>query len=82
MEFKLFTIDFFLLAIEGCDAVLGTQWMWMLGPICLDFNEMVMNFKYSSKRIELKKINGPVHKVVEGGVVAKELMQKKTGLLC
>lgn len=56
--------------------------MWTLRPICLDFNKMVMNFEYLGRRIELKGIKGHLHKVVEGGVDAKELRRKKTGLLC
>lgn len=41
-----FTIDFFLLAIEGCDVVLDTQWLRTLGPIWWDFEKLVMSFNY------------------------------------
>nr|DAD39879.1 TPA_asm: hypothetical protein HUJ06_014202 [Nelumbo nucifera] len=36
-------VDFFLLPLEGCDAVLGVQWLGNLGPIW-DFGRMQMQF--------------------------------------
>lgn len=33
-----FVLDFYILAIEGCDAVLGTQWLRSLGPVWWDFD--------------------------------------------
>lgn len=68
----MFTIEFFFLAIEGCDAVLSTQWLGTLGPIWSDFTKLVMSFEYKGSRMELEGINGPTHKVVEGGVAVRE----------
>lgn len=73
-----FSIDFFLLAIEGCDIVLGTQWMCTLGPIWWDFAKPAMSFKHNGRQVEFKGIRGPKHKVVEEGVAVKELCKKKT----
>jgi hypothetical protein len=39
-----FTVDFFLLPLEGCDTVLMTQWLRELGPIWWDFAKLLMNF--------------------------------------
>ena len=37
-------VDFFLLPLEGCDVVLGVQWLGTLGPILWDFGRMQMQF--------------------------------------
>ena len=37
-------VDFFLLPLEGCDAILGVQWLGTLGPILWDFGRMQMQF--------------------------------------
>jgi len=39
-----FTVDFFLLQLEGCDAVLETQWLSKLGPVWWDFAKLLMKF--------------------------------------
>ncbi|KAG6702641.1 hypothetical protein I3842_07G045800 [Carya illinoinensis] len=65
-----FSIEFFLLAIEGCDAIL-----W-------DFTKLAMSFKNNGRKVELKGIMGPRHKVGEEGVATRELRRKKSGFLC
>ena len=35
-------IDFYRLSLEGCDAVLGAQWLRMLRPILWDFSSLFM----------------------------------------
>ena len=35
-----FHVDFYLLEVEGCDAIFGTQWLKKLGPIIWEFNEL------------------------------------------
>ncbi|KAJ0007428.1 hypothetical protein Pint_29563 [Pistacia integerrima] len=39
-----FHMDFYLLPVEGCDAIFGTQWLKNLGPIIWEFNELWMRF--------------------------------------
>lgn len=40
-----------LITLKGCDAVLGIQWLKTLGPITLDFENMVMEFQVQNKPI-------------------------------
>nr|DAD20591.1 TPA_asm: hypothetical protein HUJ06_022054 [Nelumbo nucifera] len=40
----IITADFFLLALTGYDAVLGTHWLKTLGPVQWDFNTMSLQF--------------------------------------
>lgn len=45
-----FQVDFFLLQVEGCDAIFGTQWLKKLGPIIWEFNELWMRFFLGRKK--------------------------------
>jgi hypothetical protein len=40
----LFQVDFYILPIEGCEAVLGAVWLNLLGPILWDFSRLWMSF--------------------------------------
>lgn len=42
-------VDFYLLPLEGCDVVLGAQWLSMLRPIIWDFSKLQMKFKLEEK---------------------------------
>ena len=33
-----FLVDFYLIKLEGCDAILGAQWLSTLGPIVWNFD--------------------------------------------
>ena len=48
--------DFYLLPLEGFDAVLGAQWLITLGPIQWDFSRMNMKFRMEGKIIELQDL--------------------------
>lgn len=52
----LFEIDFFILPLEGCYAVLGTQWLRTLGPIQWDFDKLLMKFSKGNKKVILRGI--------------------------
>ena len=45
----LIYVDFYLLPLRGCDAVLGAQWLQTLGPILWDFQQMWMQFTYDNQ---------------------------------
>jgi hypothetical protein len=60
-----FMMDFFLLPLEGCDAILGTQWLRELGPIWWDFAKLLMNFHWRGRSISLKGVEAPIHRVVD-----------------
>lgn len=49
-----FDVDFFLLPVEGCDAVFGTQWLKQSGKIVWEFNELWMQFCWKGKSVELR----------------------------
>lgn len=57
--------DGFLLPLEGCDAILGTQWLRELGPIWWDFAKLLMNFHWRGRSISLKGVEAPIHRVVD-----------------
>lgn len=51
--FTIFT-DFYLLALEGRDVVLGAYWLRTLGPIIWDFSNLWMRFTLNGKDYQLK----------------------------
>lgn len=48
-----FGVTFYLLDIVGCDAILGTQWLKLLGPIMWEFFDMWMKFWHNGVAIQL-----------------------------
>lgn len=46
-------VDFFVLPIEGYDAVLRTQWLKTPGPTSWDFSKLIMKFDHNGKLIQL-----------------------------
>ena len=40
----VFLMDFFVLPIQGADLVLEVQWLQLLGPILLDYQNLTMEF--------------------------------------
>jgi hypothetical protein len=77
-----FVVDFFLLALEGSDAVLGTQWFQTLGPIWWDFGKLWMKFWWKGRELELRGMKAPKDRVVENQGACKELKREKKGWLC
>ncbi|XP_026442596.1 uncharacterized protein LOC113342187 [Papaver somniferum] len=53
LQNHIFSIDFHVLAVSGCEAVLGVQWLRKLGPIQWDFEKLLMKFKYDGADIQL-----------------------------
>ena len=49
-----FTIDFYLLPFGGADAVLGVQWLKMLGLVVTDYEKLSMKFVWEGKLIHLE----------------------------
>ncbi|KAF8394165.1 hypothetical protein HHK36_020371 [Tetracentron sinense] len=54
-----FDADFFLLAISGCDVVLGAQWFRSLGVISWDFSQLIMTFTVADYTYTLVGDNSP-----------------------
>lgn len=46
--------EFYLLSLEGCDAVLGAQWLCTLGSILWDFDKMEMQFTKDGHQVTLR----------------------------
>ncbi|GJZ95232.1 gypsy/ty3 retroelement polyprotein [Tanacetum coccineum] len=49
-----FTTDVMLLPFEGCEMVLGIQWLATLGDIKCNFKELRMEVKYEGKKVQLR----------------------------
>lgn len=48
------TEDFFILAMEGANLVLGVQWLQTLGPVTKDHKALTMDFKIDGKEYHLQ----------------------------
>ena len=68
--------DFFILPLEGYEAVLGTQWLRTLGEILWDFSKLVMKFHCDGNQIILK---GLTDKVVDSHALSKEVTRFPVG---
>jgi hypothetical protein len=44
LQGRLFNVDFYLLPLGGCDAVLDVTWLRTLGPVLWDFHLLTMAF--------------------------------------
>ena len=54
--------DFMVLPLQGCDVVLGIQWLRTLGPIIWDFSALSMQFDYQGQKITLRGLqSGVIH---------------------
>lgn len=76
-----FHMDFFLLPVEGCDAIFGTQWLKRLGPIIWEFNELWMGFLWEGKTVELRGTKGPSNKIMGDRDLGKQLRKGKRAFL-
>ncbi|XP_042487967.1 uncharacterized protein LOC122068169 [Macadamia integrifolia] len=75
------TVDFYLLPLQGCDAVLGAQWLSSLGPIIWDFSKLQMTFHVNGKKAFLNGLQTPMDRVMDGLEMSKEIKKKKEGML-
>lgn len=53
-----FSIDYYALALHGCDVVLGVQWLKTLGPIMWDFKALSMVLWYHGRAFLWNGIDG------------------------
>ena len=54
MQGYAFTLDLFVLPIEGPDVVLGIQWLQRLGRVSHDYAAMTMDFYWDGKPVSLR----------------------------
>ena len=48
-----FLVDFYLIELESCDAVLGAQWLRTLGPVVWNFESMEIGFTIEENEVRL-----------------------------
>jgi hypothetical protein len=82
LQGKPFTIDFFVLPMDVCEVVIGTQWLRTLGPIWWDFERLWMRFMWKGRDVELRGIKPPLHRMVEGRVMEREFKRRRCGWVC
>ncbi|CAA7034449.1 unnamed protein product [Microthlaspi erraticum] len=52
-----FTDDFMIIPLNGCDVVLGVQWLKKFGPITWDFQRLSMKFFWCNRKVVLNGIH-------------------------
>jgi hypothetical protein len=60
LQGMIFTVDFYILPLEGYEVVLGTQWLRILRPIHWDFETLEMQFVWDKEPIILHGIKSRV----------------------
>jgi hypothetical protein len=75
-------VDFFILPMDGCQVVLGTQWLSTLGPILWDFAKLLMKFPLKNQKLELRGLKQPVHRLVQERKLEGEVKRRKIGWVC
>lgn len=61
----MFTTNFFLLPLEGCDIVLGIHWLRTLGPVLWDFASLTMTFTMGINSVTSKGLNPKPHERID-----------------
>ncbi|KAL4190521.1 hypothetical protein AMTRI_Chr07g25150 [Amborella trichopoda] len=74
-------VDLYLLPLEGCDTVLGAQWLSMLGPITWDFSKLQMAFILRGKEVILQGLKPADNRVVETNEISKDMKKRKERIL-
>ena len=54
MQGILFTLDLYVLLIEGSNVVLDIQWLQQLGYVAHDYSELTMEFCWDGEQVILK----------------------------
>lgn len=79
LQNHIFSIDFHVLFVSGCDAVLGVQWLRKLGSIQWDFEKLLMKFKYDGADIQLVGNNSSAMMVLDTAPMQKFLRKEVYG---
>ncbi|XP_026378286.1 uncharacterized protein LOC113272700 [Papaver somniferum] len=82
MQGHSFKFDLRVLALGGCDMVLGVDWMRELSPVNFDFKNMPISFKRSGKEVILQgNVESNNISVMTGESCQKYLKKHKHGLV-
>uniref|UniRef100_A0A2N9FZ49 Chromo domain-containing protein n=1 Tax=Fagus sylvatica TaxID=28930 RepID=A0A2N9FZ49_FAGSY len=73
--------DFYLLPLEGFDAILGAQWLATLGPILWDFSKMSMRFHLNGREVEWKGLTTPTNRMINEGEMKQKIQKERKGIL-
>ena len=73
--------DLYMLPLEGCDIILGAQWLRTLEPIIWDFSKLFMQFKIDGNEVKLKGLAPLVDKIVDEQEIQKALNKEKDGAI-
>nr|XP_023925163.1 probable LRR receptor-like serine/threonine-protein kinase At1g56140 isoform X1 [Quercus suber]XP_023925164.1 probable LRR receptor-like serine/threonine-protein kinase At1g56140 isoform X1 [Quercus suber] len=65
MQGYRFAMDFNVLHLEGCEVVLGTQWLSTLGEISWDFQILTLKFLHLGKRVFLQGLQPTTSTILE-----------------
>jgi hypothetical protein len=76
-----FFLEFFLLPMEGCEAVLGAQWLRMLGQIMWDFANLYMKFTWKGKDMELWGMSVPRNRFVDSKGILQGVKNQQLGFI-
>ena len=68
MENVVVCIQFHVLALGGCDVVLGTQWLRTLGEIQWNIKLLTMCFCYEDQKVLLQGLTPSILKVFYYGL--------------
>ncbi|XP_026383521.1 uncharacterized protein LOC113279020 [Papaver somniferum] len=79
LQNHMFSIDFHVFVVSGCDVVLGVQWLRKLGPIEWDFEKFLMKFKYDGADIQLFGNNSSALMVLDTAPMQKLLRKEVYG---
>lgn len=63
------------MVLEGCDAILGAQWLQTLGPILWDLKSMTMKFKIDKGVVTLQEIGTLEAQLIKEKAFKKAFLQ-------
>lgn len=74
-------IYLFLLLMEDCEAVLGSQWLRVLGPILWDFAKLHMKFTWNGNEVELWGLLVPRNQFVDSKEIWQGVQNHQLGFI-
>ncbi|GJZ55413.1 reverse transcriptase [Tanacetum coccineum] len=74
---QVFETDVMILPLEGCEMVLGIQWLATLGTIQFDFKNLVMDFVLKGKRCVLRGTPQSTLQWIKGKQLGSSLNQMR-----
>jgi hypothetical protein len=76
LESHMFSID-----IGGCDIILGADWIRTLGPILMDFKELIMQFDQEGQQYKFQGITIGSPKIISSNRMEKLLKKGHSSVI-